>query len=182
MKILLGILLALVALLRPIGSNAATAHNVWYGCRLHLTPDMSHVKRRVCHTYAMPKTHHSLVGWWKHRQRLSPHVMHSVRFPRFQRTVALAASPAPSGGYQTELSVSAYAPGCGASGAMADGQMPFVGAAAGVYPFGTQISVPGFGEVTVEDRGVGPGYLDLYMSSCQAALAWGRQELEVTVY
>jgi 3D (Asp-Asp-Asp) domain-containing protein len=66
---------------------------------------------------------------------------------------------------------------------MANGQAPYVGAAAGNrWHFGTVLLVPGRGEVVVKDR-IGYGSdLDLYMSSCAEAEAWGRRSLLVTQY
>ncbi len=52
------------------------------------------------------------------------------------------------------------------------------------YPFGTRMYVPGYGWGTVEDRGgaiKGPDRIDLYFSSHEEALNWGRQTLDVEV-
>lgn len=53
------------------------------------------------------------------------------------------------------------------------------------YPFGTRIYVPGYGWGVVEDRGSaikGPNRLDLYYSSHDDALQWGRQRVPVEIY
>ena len=52
------------------------------------------------------------------------------------------------------------------------------------YPFGTRMHVPGYGWGTVEDRGgaiKGPSRIDLYFSSHNEALRWGRKNLSVEV-
>jgi hypothetical protein len=53
------------------------------------------------------------------------------------------------------------------------------------YPFGTRIYVPGYGWGVIEDRGgaiKGPKRLDLYYSSHNKALQWGRRNVEVEFY
>lgn len=52
------------------------------------------------------------------------------------------------------------------------------------YPFGTRMYVPGYGWGRVEDRGgaiKGPDRIDLYFTSHQEALQWGRRRVEVTI-
>jgi 3D (Asp-Asp-Asp) domain-containing protein len=52
------------------------------------------------------------------------------------------------------------------------------------YPFGTRMHVPGWGWGVVSDRGgaiKGPGRIDLYFSSHNDALAWGRKRLQVEI-
>ncbi len=52
------------------------------------------------------------------------------------------------------------------------------------YPFGTRMYVPGWGWGTVTDRGgaiKGPERIDLYFSSHQEALHWGRRWLDVEI-
>jgi hypothetical protein len=52
------------------------------------------------------------------------------------------------------------------------------------YPFGTRMYIPGYGWGTVEDRGgaiKGPERIDLYFSSHQEALEWGRKKVQVTI-
>lgn len=53
-----------------------------------------------------------------------------------------------------------------------------------VLPFGTIIEVPGYGYGRVEDRGgaIKGGKLDLWFSSHDAALKWGRKKLTVRVW
>jgi 3D (Asp-Asp-Asp) domain-containing protein len=50
-------------------------------------------------------------------------------------------------------------------------------------PFGTWITIPGYGRVRVEDRGgaIKDNRLDLFFSSHSEALKWGRQYLKVKV-
>ena len=99
------------------------------------------------------------------------------------------------------MNVSAYCPCekcCGefSDGVTASGHKIQVGdkliAAPQSYPFGTKMYVPGYGEAIVEDRGGAikevntPSgvitHLDVYFDSHQAALNFGRQELEVIIY
>jgi 3D (Asp-Asp-Asp) domain-containing protein len=49
-------------------------------------------------------------------------------------------------------------------------------------PFGTWITVPGYGRAQVLDRGgaIKGKRLDLYFPTHQEALNWGRQHIEVT--
>ena len=52
------------------------------------------------------------------------------------------------------------------------------------YPFGTRIYIPGYGNGVVEDRGSaikGQNRLDLFFSSHQKALNWGRKKVNVTI-
>ncbi len=52
------------------------------------------------------------------------------------------------------------------------------------YPFGTRMYIPGYGWGTVEDRGSaikGPARIDLFFSSHQEALQWGRRKVNVTI-
>lgn len=53
-----------------------------------------------------------------------------------------------------------------------------------VLPFGTIIYVPGYGYGRVEDRGgaIKGQKLDLWFSSHEAALQWGRKKIEVQVW
>jgi len=48
-------------------------------------------------------------------------------------------------------------------------------------PFGTMITIPGYGKVPVLDRGgaITEGCLDVYFASHQEALNWGRKHLTV---
>jgi 3D (Asp-Asp-Asp) domain-containing protein len=66
---------------------------------------------------------------------------------------------------------------------MANGQQVHHGAAASrLWPLGTRIQHPG-GVVTITDR-TGPGtwsQLDIWMSSCDAAVAYGRRTIRVQV-
>ena len=52
------------------------------------------------------------------------------------------------------------------------------------YPYGTVMKIPGYGKGVVEDTGSaikGPNRLDVYFSTRQRALEWGRQKLTVKV-
>lgn len=73
---------------------------------------------------------------------------------------------------------------------MADGSLVYQGAAAApkTYPFGTKMSIPGFGVVAIHDRGgaIKNSRLDIWVGSgeegLRRALGWGMRTLEVTVY
>jgi 3D (Asp-Asp-Asp) domain-containing protein len=52
------------------------------------------------------------------------------------------------------------------------------------YPYGTVMIVPGYGKGVVEDTGgavKGPNRLDVYFTTRQQAIQWGRRTLEVRV-
>ncbi len=52
------------------------------------------------------------------------------------------------------------------------------------YPFGTRMYIPGYGWGEVVDRGgaiKGPDRIDLYFSSHQGALRWGRKKVWVSI-
>lgn len=52
------------------------------------------------------------------------------------------------------------------------------------YPFGTRMYVPGYGWGVVTDRGSaikGPDRIDLFFSSHDEALVWGRKKVEVLI-
>jgi len=53
-----------------------------------------------------------------------------------------------------------------------------------IFPFGTIMYVPGYGYGIVEDRGgdIKGYHIDLYFSSHQTALEWGRERKEVKVW
>lgn len=77
------------------------------------------------------------------------------------------------------LSVTAYT---STGNRMANGQWPYVGAAAGNrWPLGTRLRVPGVGVVTVTDRIGCCSSLDLFMSSGAQCARWGRRRLLVEV-
>ncbi len=115
--------------------------------------------------------------------------------PRTQDFVVTAYySPLPNqccyvtGSYETDIALN----GNGTNGA--DGTEVHLGMAAGPasYPFGTRISVPGIGVVTVQDRGSaiktgsGADRLDIWMGAGEEglarALAYGQRHVTGTVY
>jgi 3D (Asp-Asp-Asp) domain-containing protein len=52
------------------------------------------------------------------------------------------------------------------------------------YPFGTRMTIPGYGKGIVEDRGSaikGPNRIDLFYRSHGKALQWGKQKRTVTI-
>jgi 3D (Asp-Asp-Asp) domain-containing protein len=93
--------------------------------------------------------------------------------------------------------VTAYCPcticcGANAQGITASGKLVthnggrFVAADTSVLPFGTKLVIPGYADnqaVEVADRGgaIKGNKLDLFFPTHEAALAWGRQMVEVTV-
>lgn len=96
-------------------------------------------------------------------------------------------------GRQVAMLVTAYCPCekcCGqwADGITASGQPAkgYLVAADKSIPFGTLVSVPGYGPgpVPVLDRGgaITGNHIDLLFPTHKAALAWGRQNLIVTIY
>jgi hypothetical protein len=90
--VLLAILFVLAHTPGHIHAQAATVQtppSAWYACQIHLSMDFSHVNRRVCVTYPIRRAHRPIVGWTVTRTRISPHVIHGVRFPCYQ------APPAP---------------------------------------------------------------------------------------
>lgn len=70
-------------------------------------------------------------------------------------------------------------------GIMADGNYVHRGAAGGSnwIPFGSVVDVPGYGKVTVEDRGpwYAPTNIDLWSPTCSWSWKWGRQYLWVHI-
>lgn len=52
-----------------------------------------------------------------------------------------------------------------------------------VFPFGTRMKVPGYGDGVVEDRGgaIQGGKIDLFFKTHQQALEWGRRNVTVEV-
>ena len=57
-------------------------------------------------------------------------------------------------------------------------------AAPRTLPFGTVILIPGYGRAAVKDRGgaIKGNRLDVYFSTHQEALEWGRQTLQVQIW
>lgn len=92
-----------------------------------------------------------------------------------------------------DMNVSAYCPCEKCCGRWADGitasgvnVKDFHGllvAAPPEYPFGTIMDIPGYGIATVQDRGgaIKGNKLDLYFSTHQEALNWGRKQLKVRI-
>lgn len=76
----------------------------------------------------------------------------------------------------------AKAVGITASGAPA--KHGTIAADTSIFPFGTVMYIPGYGYGVVEDRGgeIKGYHIDLYHSSHQSALEWGKQRKEVEVW
>ena len=92
-----------------------------------------------------------------------------------------------------EANVSAYCPCekcCGqwADGVTASGHVIQPGdkfvAAPSTIPFGTVLEIPGYGVVSVQDRGgsITGNRLDVFFSTHQEAKNWGRQYLTVEIW
>lgn len=93
--------------------------------------------------------------------------------------------------------VTAYSPSQNISGICADdkpgitatGTIPKLGVAAAdpkKLPYGTEISIPGYGLATIEDTGAalrrGRGLrLDVVLPSHEEAMAWGVQEIDIKI-
>ncbi len=89
-------------------------------------------------------------------------------------------------GYDNSFQSTGKRPGDPGYGVTADGATASHGtiAAPHTYPFGTQMYVPGYGMGTVDDRGgaINGSHIDVWFPSTSAAIGWGRQYLNVTVY
>jgi len=98
---------------------------------------------------------------------------------------ALLAFAAPAHARTLYVTSTAYSWGCGASGPMANGARPYIGAVAmNMLPLGRRIRVSrsptGLRWHTVADR-IGYGtQLDFFVGSCWLARAWGRRTVRVT--
>jgi 3D (Asp-Asp-Asp) domain-containing protein len=91
----------------------------------------------------------------------------------------LPAPPASAPGTWSTYLVTAYCD----HGLTASGSRTKPGSMAATLPFGTRLYVPGYGSGVVVDRGgaVGPGHVDLWMTSCSAALTWGAQVIPIEI-
>lgn len=58
-----------------------------------------------------------------------------------------------------------------------------IAADTGVFPFGTRMRIPGYGDGVVEDRGgaIQGNKIDLFFKTHQQALEWGRRNIVVEV-
>lgn len=94
---------------------------------------------------------------------------------------------------KVEMEVTAYCRCKSCCGECSDGitasghrlrQSDKVIAAPKAFRFGSKIYVPGYGLASVEDRGgaIKGNRLDVYFSSHQEALQWGRQKLTITIF
>ncbi len=104
-----------------------------------------------------------------------------------KKVVKSKPSKTPQNGHTVTMDVSAYTYSGGVNGGhvCADGTAPEEGvtiAAGSQYSFGTKMIINDH-TYTVQDRGsaIGPNDIDLFMTSEQAAVQFGRQELQVTV-
>ena len=96
---------------------------------------------------------------------------------------ALALQLLVSGGQQPQYVHSSVTSYCDV-GYTASGYWTHVGEAGGGYglPFGTELWIPGYGVVTIEDRGnVGPYDVDIWSPTCAWSWQWGRHNVWVEV-
>ena len=112
--------------------------------------------------------------------------------PRARRwSPLLAPQPAPQptpgprnpGGSPMTVDVVAYCGGVGTASGLPLG-WGTVAVDTGMFPFGTKMYIPGYGDGVAADRGsaiVGK-IIDIWFPTCAQARAWGRKTLTITVY
>lgn len=96
---------------------------------------------------------------------------------------AAATASARRSSYSVRLLVTAYC----LRGVTASGHYVHPGAVAisrAQFRMGQQFSIPGYGWGIARDTGgaIGYGHIDVWMSSCSAAMRWGARHLTVRVY
>lgn len=105
---------------------------------------------------------------------------------------APAAAPAPapspgggpkSGGEPVVVDVVAYCGGWGTASGLPLG-WGTVAVDTSVFPFGTKMYIPGYGNGVAADRGTAiiGKIIDIWFPTCAQARAWGRKTLTITVY
>lgn len=84
----------------------------------------------------------------------------------------------------TLVTITAYAPGCGATQATKSGAWPTAGHSVAVdpkvFPLGTLFKIPSMPQTAPfiamdTGRKVKGHHIDVYMTSCREAIEWGRQ-------
>jgi 3D (Asp-Asp-Asp) domain-containing protein len=127
-----------------------------------------------------------------------PLSLDATNFPNPANNTAAGSSPnspCPSGsgrtkrmlvtGYDNSFQSTGKNPGDPGYGLTANGSVTAPGtiAAPRIYPFGTQMYIPGYGLGTVLDRGgaIRGSHIDLWFPTTQQAMNWGAQHLQVTV-
>ena len=87
----------------------------------------------------------------------------------------------------TLWTVTAYAPGCGATGLTKAGTTPVSGhviaADPAVLPLGSIVHIEGMGRRQVQDTGsaIRGRHLDIFFDDCAEARRWGRQQRAVRI-
>jgi hypothetical protein len=157
------VVLVAAAVPRSTTVNASAQPPHWRLCVVHLDwAHMQHVTGRSCVHYPMPKhTGQHITGHVKTCHRQSPHVVVCTRVPLFPQPTP--AAPRVTALRTVPMLITYYL----ATGSpMADGQYPYIGAAACGYDLslGTRVIVPGVGTLTCGDRiGYQPwDHIDVY--------------------
>ena len=91
--------------------------------------------------------------------------------------------PRNPGGSPMTVDVVAYCGGVGTASGLPLG-WGTVAVDTGIFPFGTKMYIPGYGDGVAADRGsaiVGK-IIDIWVPTCAQARAWGRKTLTITVY
>jgi 3D (Asp-Asp-Asp) domain-containing protein len=90
--------------------------------------------------------------------------------------------PSP-GGEPMVVDVVAYCGGVGTASGLPLGWGP-VAVDTRVFPFGTKMYIPGYGDGVAADRGsaIIGNIIDIWFPTCAQARAWGRKTLTITVY
>jgi 3D (Asp-Asp-Asp) domain-containing protein len=97
--------------------------------------------------------------------------------------VAQPPEPRSSGGSPVTVDVVAYCGGVGTASGLPLG-WGTVAVDTNVFPFGTKMYIPGYGDGVAADRGsaiIGK-IIDIWFPTCAQARAWGRKTLTITVY
>jgi 3D (Asp-Asp-Asp) domain-containing protein len=91
--------------------------------------------------------------------------------------------PRPPGGQPMVVDVVAYCGGVGTASGLPLG-WGTVAVDTRVFPFGTKMYIPGYGDGVAADRGTAiiGRIIDIWFPTCAQARAWGRKTLTITVY
>jgi 3D (Asp-Asp-Asp) domain-containing protein/peptidoglycan hydrolase CwlO-like protein len=91
--------------------------------------------------------------------------------------------PRPPGGSPTVVDVVAYCGGVGTASGLPLG-WGTVAVDTNVFPFGTKMYIPGYGDGVAADRGTAiiGRIIDIWFPTCAQARAWGRKTLTITVF
>jgi 3D (Asp-Asp-Asp) domain-containing protein/peptidoglycan hydrolase CwlO-like protein len=91
--------------------------------------------------------------------------------------------PRPPGGSPVTVDVVAYCGGVGTASGLPLG-WGTVAVDTSVFPFGTKMYIPGYGDGVAADRGTAiiGKIIDIWFPTCAQARAWGRKTLTITVY